>query len=96
MQDLGRLGIWSRELRFGGEVQLFKATAGYGTGIALSLELAAADPRKKSIDQPPPDLFPGHLRLQGAAHQARAARHAPLSTVDACLLTSRCFVSSCA
>ena len=31
--------------QFGGEVQLFKATAGYGTGIALSLELAAADPR---------------------------------------------------
>jgi len=30
---------------FGGEIQLFKATEGYGTGIALSLRLAAADPR---------------------------------------------------
>jgi cysteine synthase A len=30
---------------FGGEIQLFKATEGYGTGIALSLKLAAEDPR---------------------------------------------------
>jgi len=30
---------------FGGEVQLFKATEGYGTGIALSREMAAKDPR---------------------------------------------------
>ena len=31
--------------KFGGEVQLFAAEAGYGTGIALSREMAAADPR---------------------------------------------------
>lgn len=31
--------------QFGGEVQLFKATAGYGTGIALTRELAARDSR---------------------------------------------------
>ena len=31
--------------QFGGEVQLFKTSAGYGTGIALSQEMAAADPR---------------------------------------------------
>lgn len=31
--------------QFGGEVQLFKATAGYGTGIALSKEMAAQDRR---------------------------------------------------
>ena len=31
--------------QLGGEVQLFTATAGYGTGIALSQQMAAADPR---------------------------------------------------
>lgn len=31
--------------QLGGEVQLFAATAGYSTGITLSLEMAAADPR---------------------------------------------------
>lgn len=31
--------------QFGGEVQLFKATQGYGTGIQLSLEMAAKDAR---------------------------------------------------
>ena len=30
---------------FGGEIQLFKATEGYATGIMLSREMAAADPR---------------------------------------------------
>jgi cysteine synthase A len=30
---------------FGGEIQLFKATEGYATGIKLSREMAAADPR---------------------------------------------------
>lgn len=31
--------------QFGAEVRLFKATEGYGTGIKLSREMAAADPR---------------------------------------------------
>ncbi len=30
---------------FGGEIQLFKTTEGYATGIALSLKMAAEDPR---------------------------------------------------